>query len=171
MVNIWDDHDIIDGYGSYVDHFMRSEMFLGIGELAYKNYLLFQHHTKPSPSNSDQLWGGEEKEPSFIISRTKGPYIKHHPHHVMVRLGPEIIFLGIDARTERTRRMINSEDTYNLVLDSVAREVKDAGPGAIKHFILLLGVPIFYPRLVWLESILSSPFMGFLRFLNKRFGN
>ncbi|RPA86097.1 hypothetical protein BJ508DRAFT_411655 [Ascobolus immersus RN42] len=170
QVNIWDDHDIIDGYGSYIDRFMRSDMFVGIGELAYKNYLLFQHHTKPNASNSDELAGGEDKEDSFVISKTKGIYIKHHPHNVVVRLGPEIIFLGIDARTERTRKMINTESTYDLVFDRVAREIKEAGEGVIKHLILLLGVPIFYPRLVWLETILQSPLFGALSFLNKRFG-
>jgi hypothetical protein len=30
-VNIWDDHDIVDGFGSYKDKWMRAPMFLGIG--------------------------------------------------------------------------------------------------------------------------------------------
>jgi hypothetical protein len=36
--------------------------------------------------------------------------------------------------------------------------------------ILLLGVPIAYPRLQWLENIFSSPLIAPLRILNKRFG-
>jgi len=31
-------------------------------------------------------------------------------------------------------------------------------------------VPIAYPRLVWLENFLTSPVLGVIRFLNKRFG-
>ena len=29
QINIWDDHDIIDGFGSYSDHFMRCPVFRG----------------------------------------------------------------------------------------------------------------------------------------------
>jgi hypothetical protein len=36
QLNIWDDHDIIDGFGSYTDHFMKCHVFRGIGGVAYK---------------------------------------------------------------------------------------------------------------------------------------
>jgi hypothetical protein len=36
QINIWDDHDIIDGFGSYTDHFMQCEVFRGIGGVAHK---------------------------------------------------------------------------------------------------------------------------------------
>jgi hypothetical protein len=36
QLNIWDDHDIIDGFGSYTDHFMRCSVFRGIGGVAHK---------------------------------------------------------------------------------------------------------------------------------------
>jgi hypothetical protein len=38
---------IIDGFGSYVDEFMRCSVFKGIGGVANKYYLLFQHHLAP----------------------------------------------------------------------------------------------------------------------------
>jgi hypothetical protein len=63
QLNLWDDHDvgsswtrydavansiqIIDGFGSYVDEFMRCPVFRGIGGVANKYYLLFQHHLAP----------------------------------------------------------------------------------------------------------------------------
>ena len=50
QLNIWDDHDIIDGFGSYTDHFMRCAVFRGIGGVAHKYYLLFQHHLAPPKS-------------------------------------------------------------------------------------------------------------------------
>jgi hypothetical protein len=37
QINIWDDHDIIDGFGSYTDHFMRCHVFRGIGGVAHKS--------------------------------------------------------------------------------------------------------------------------------------
>lgn len=36
QINIWDDHDIIDGFGSYTDHFMKCPVFRGIGGVAHK---------------------------------------------------------------------------------------------------------------------------------------
>lgn len=36
QINIWDDHDIIDGFGSYTDHFMQCHVFRGIGGVAHK---------------------------------------------------------------------------------------------------------------------------------------
>jgi hypothetical protein len=78
-------------------------------------------------------------------------------------------FLGIDARTERTRHQINYPETYEQIWNHVDAHVTKSN-GAIRHLILLLGVPIAYPRLQWLENILRSPIIGPLRFLNKRFG-
>lgn len=50
QLNLWDDHDIIDGFGSYVHEFMKCDVFRGIGGCAYKYYMLFQHHLAPPVS-------------------------------------------------------------------------------------------------------------------------
>jgi len=47
---------------------------------------------------------------------------------------------------------------------------KELVPGKTKHLLLLLGVPIAYPRLVWAETLMTSRFMAPLRMLNKMFG-
>ena len=67
-----------------------------------------------------------------------------------------------------TRHQINYPETYDQIFHRTSAELQ-ANP-AIKHLILLLGVPIAYPRLQWLENILQSPLVGPIRFLNKRFG-
>lgn len=36
QLNIWDDHDIIDGFGSYTDRFMQCAVFRGVGGVAHK---------------------------------------------------------------------------------------------------------------------------------------
>jgi hypothetical protein len=84
------------------------------------------------------------------------------------QLGRRIAFAGIDARTERTRHQINYPETYKIFFDRIHSELL-ANPET-KHLILLLGVPIAYPRLQWLENILQSPIIGPIRFLNRRFG-
>ncbi|KAK5132641.1 hypothetical protein LTR08_008763 [Meristemomyces frigidus] len=191
QLNIWDDHDIIDGFGSYTDHFMRSPVFRGIGGVAHKYYLLFQHHIPPplstfttdAPQTTDAqgpsgdsvqmrdtyVMTTQQEDPSFIIGKRPGPYVEERSRSLYCQLGKRIAFLGIDARTERTRHEVNYPDTYDLIFQHARRQIS-ASRGEIKHLVLLLGVPIAYPRLQWLENILHSPIIGPIRFLNKRFG-
>jgi hypothetical protein len=102
MVNMWDDHDIIDGFGSYPDHFMQSPVFKGLGGIAYKYYLLFQHQSVPEETTAD--------EPSWIIGKHLGPYIEHASRSIFMNFGSPIAFLGIDCRTERRRNEMHSSD-------------------------------------------------------------
>lgn len=191
QINVWDDHDIIDGFGSYTDHFMKCAVFRGIGGIAHKYYLLFQHHVPPpastfTTSNKSTMNGytpnrdpeqlkhayvavEKHADPMFVIGGKPGPYVEEHSMSLFTQLGAHIAFMGLDARTERTRHQINYPETYNLVFNHAHRQIS-ASNGQIKHLILLLGVPIAYPRLAWLENILTSPIIGPVRFLSKRFG-
>ncbi|KAI9845329.1 MAG: hypothetical protein M1837_004951 [Sclerophora amabilis] len=194
QINIWDDHDIIDGFGSYTDHFMQSHVFRGIGGIAHKYYMLFQHHFPPPVSTftseapqttKSQGTGGtgadpgqlgdtfvmqeKHEDPSWIIGSKPGPYVAERSRSLYMQLGHKVAFVGLDARTERTRHQINYPETYDLVFQRLNTELAHKA-GQIKHLVVLLGVPIAYPRLIWLENILTSPIIGPIRFLNKRFG-
>ncbi|KAF8454221.1 hypothetical protein BGX38DRAFT_1141179 [Terfezia claveryi] len=152
MMNMWDDHDIIDGWGSYTDHFMQCPVFLGVGSAAWRYYMVFQHHTPPRVRVRVRMRVGCCRR---------------------IKEGRSIALLALDARTERTRHVICPPETYDAIFARLERELTRAGAGGeqpIKHILILLGVPIAYPRLVWLEMILRSPVMGVLNFLNKRFG-
>ena len=107
---------------------------------------------------------------SFIQGHKPGPYVEERSLSICTRLGSSILFLGLDARMERTRHQINYPETYDQVFERLEREVAIAPPGKIKHLVVLLGVPIAYPRLIWLENIITSPLITPVRFLNKRFG-
>ncbi|KAF1350590.1 hypothetical protein EJ07DRAFT_169120 [Lizonia empirigonia] len=193
QVNIWDDHDIIDGFGSYTDHFMKCAVFRGIGGVAHKYYLLFQHHLAPpkstfttdapkttsadptgttpaDPVQLDKTWvmTNDTGDPSYIIGSKPGPYVEECSRNIYCQLGARIAFAGIDARTERTRHQINYPETYKMVFDRLDEEF--SANTNLKHLIFLLGVPIAYPRLIWLENILQSPLIAPIKFLNKRFG-
>lgn len=108
------------------------------------------------------------EDPSYIIGKSPGPYVEERSRSIYCQLGARVAFVGIDARTERTRHQINYPETYNQIFARASKEL--AANQNIKHLILLLGVPIAYPRLQWLENILQSPIIGPIRFLNKRFG-
>lgn len=96
MINIWDDHDIIDGFGSYPHQFMSSPVFSGLGAVAFKYYMLFQHHSLSTETSID--------EPSWLLGASPGPYIKELSRSVFMFLGMKVAFLGLDCRTERMVR-------------------------------------------------------------------
>ncbi|PBP22481.1 hypothetical protein BUE80_DR006699 [Diplocarpon rosae] len=152
MINIFDDHDIIDGFGSYPDSYMRSPIFSGLGSVAFKYYMLFQHQSS--------IEEGEETEPSWILGTQPGPYIKELSRSVFTTLGREIAFLGLDCRTERMYDEIVSIETYHKVFDRLEKEIIK---GQTKHLIVLVGVPVAYPRLVWLENIVMEPIKALSR--------
>lgn len=175
---------------------MQCAVFRGIGSIAMKYYLLFQHHVPPplttyttdapqtthstgpkgengpgpDPGQLKNSFVHREKEedPSFIIGSRPGPYVEERSRSLWMQLGARIGLLGIDARTERTRHQVNYPDTYDLIFKRAEKELT-ACP-ALTHLIVLLGIPVAYPRLQWLENILNSPIIGPIRLLNKRFG-
>lgn len=156
----------------------------------FRYYLLFQHHIAPPqstfttdmlstepvdgmPADPVQLkdsWVLKDDVPdsSYILGSKPGPYVEERSRSIYAQLGARIAFVGIDARTERTRHQVNYPETYDLIFARMENEFR-SNPG-IKHLILLLGVPIAYPRLQWLENIFSSPIIAPIRLLNKRFG-
>lgn len=166
MVNVWDDHDIIDvsqksdpcsitlsnhslqGYGSYPHHFMSTKVFTGLGAVAFKYYMLFQHQSIVPET--------QREEPSWLLGASPGPYINELSRSVFMFLGRKIAFLGLDCRTERMRDEVLSQESYDIVFDRCRTEIIK---GETKHLIVLLGVPIAYPRLNFLENILTSRMM------------
>ncbi|KAF2118228.1 hypothetical protein BDV96DRAFT_569512 [Lophiotrema nucula] len=156
MVNIWDDHDIIDGFGSYPHHFMQTPVFTGLGAVAFKYYMLFQHQSVVAET--------EKTEPSWLLGDAPGPYIHEQSRSIFLSLGGRTSFLGVDCRTERQRDEILTEKSWDRVFDRLEAEIKK---GETKHLIVLLGVPIAYPRLNFLENILTSRFMDPLKALGR----
>ncbi|KAI1408968.1 hypothetical protein F5Y13DRAFT_203956 [Hypoxylon sp. FL1857] len=156
MVNMYDDHDIIDGFGSYPDNFMRSPVFSGLGNVAFKYYMLFQQQSLPDET--------EETEPSWILGTKPGPYIHEKSRSMFMFLGGKVALLAVDCRTERTRDEVVTEDTWKKLVDRCEDELFESDT---KHLLVLLGVPIAYPRLVWLENILTSRLMDPIKALGK----
>ncbi|PGH09093.1 hypothetical protein GX51_00847 [Blastomyces parvus] len=145
MVNMWNDHDIIPGYGSFADQLMRSPVMSGVGELAFKYYMLFQHQSVPEETHLD--------EPSWLFGANPGPYIRQRSRSVFMNMGKRVAFLGVDCQTERTRDDVLFDESSDLIFTRCHDQIMK---GETKHLIVLLSVPIAYPRLVWLENVLSS---------------
>ncbi|EGY17362.1 uncharacterized protein VDAG_01044 [Verticillium dahliae VdLs.17] len=156
MINMWDDHDISDGYGSYPHHDQNSPCFSGLGAVAFKYYMLFQHQSIPVETPST--------EPSWLLGEKPGPYINELSRSLFTSLGSKVALLAVDARTERTEDDVISEGSWKLIMDRCYAEVKS---GTTEHLLVLLGVPIAYPRMVWLENILTSRIMDPVKAMGK----
>ncbi|SCU98598.1 LAMI_0F15456g1_1 [Lachancea mirantina] len=158
-INVWDDHDIIDGFGSYSHSFMKNEVFSAVGKAAYKYYMLFQHHVSIEEKTAYL------EDPMWILGKRKGEYIGEQSHSVFTRLGPKWGMLGLDCRTERKLKEIVRRETYDRVF---ARLEKEVHREKLDHLMVMLGVPIAYPRLVWLEWLFSSRLLAPLKYLSKK---
>ncbi|KAJ5544679.1 hypothetical protein N7535_006933 [Penicillium sp. DV-2018c] len=145
MVNMWNDHEIFEGFGSYHDDFMQTSVISGIGKIAFKYYLLFQHHSVPDETEVD--------EPSWLLGAQPGPYIEQKSRNLFMSLGHGVSFLGLDCRTERRSNEVLSEETCDLLWDRCHREIMK---GETKHLIVLSSVPVAYPRVAMLRKFTNS---------------
>lgn len=162
MVNMLDDHDLIDGFGTYPDDLMLAPVFNRIGSRGYFFYLLFQQFINDEVdgvSNTDTSRANPTPFRSMIIGGP-GAYIPYPTHSLMVWLGPKQAMLLIDCRAQRKITQICAADTYKRCFEAI-KEL----PSSVEHLIVQLGVPISYPRMVYLEKILSSnnPFIKLIK--------
>ncbi|KAJ2904722.1 hypothetical protein MKZ38_007340 [Zalerion maritima] len=133
-----DDHDIFDGYGSFPDYMQNSQIFKNIGRVATDMYLLFQHHTTPEilrNVNSDQ--------DLFTVTGTGYHFVKY--------LGPDVVIVGPDCRSERSQSHVMAGPTYQGIFPKVAML-----PPSVQHCIWMVSVPLIYPRLETVEQLANT---------------
>ncbi|ORY94613.1 hypothetical protein BCR43DRAFT_442511 [Syncephalastrum racemosum] len=134
-VNMWDDHDIIDGYGSYPAEMQQAECFQVLFANACRFYFLFQHHTTLEFAQRDGMIQGSIKT----------------CQHIVTTLGPDIGLLSLDARGERTKFDVCQPKSYDIVFDAMYKL-----PPCVKHLIVCTGVPLIYPRLTLFEKAMDG---------------
>ncbi|PWN33689.1 uncharacterized protein FA14DRAFT_136026 [Meira miltonrushii] len=151
MVNMLDDHDLIDGFGTYPDDLMEAPVFNNVGRVGFKFYYLFQQFINPDVDGiSDEP--GKHPVKSIIIGR-QAAYVQYPHMSFLTYFGPKQQLLLIDCRAERKVHQICSKESYQKIFDRVRKM-----PQGVEHLVILLGVPLAYPRMVFLERTLSSSF-------------
>ncbi|CZT47918.1 related to WW domain protein [Rhynchosporium secalis] len=130
-----DDHDIFDGFGSYPEYMQSSNMFKNIGRVGIEMYLLFQHHT-----TLEILRNVNSDIDLFTITGSGWHFVKF--------LGPAVVVVGPDCRSERNHRQVLAGPTYQGIFPKVATL-----PPSVQHCIWMISVPIVYPRMESIESI------------------
>ncbi|KAB8200637.1 hypothetical protein BDV34DRAFT_230085 [Aspergillus parasiticus] len=137
-----DDHDIFDGYGSYPEHMQFSNMFKNIGRVGTEMYLLFQHHT-----TLELLRNASTDVDLFTITGTGWHFVKF--------LGPAVVVVGLDCRSERNPHQVVAGPTYQGIFPKVAML-----PPSVQHCLWMISVPVIYPRLETAEHIANTVASG-----------
>ena len=131
-----------DGFGSYPEYMQSSNMFKNIGRIGIEMYLLFQHHT-----TLEILRNVNSDTDLFTITGTGWHFVKY--------LGPAVVVVGPDCRSERTQRQVLAGPTYQGIFPKVATL-----PPSVQHCIWMISVPVIYPRLETVESIAQTMATG-----------
>ncbi|KAK1143795.1 hypothetical protein N8T08_006046 [Aspergillus melleus] len=137
-----DDHDIFDGFGSYPEHMQFSNMFKNIGRIGIEMYLLFQHHT-----TLELLRNVSTDTDLFTITGTGWHFVKY--------LGPAVVVVGLDCRSERNPHQVVAGPTYQGIFPKVAML-----PPSVQHCLWMISLPIIYPRLETAEHIAHTVATG-----------
>lgn len=132
------DHDIFDGFGSYPAYMQQTAIFKNIGRIAIEMYLLFQHHT-----TIEILRNVHTDQDLFTITGAGWHFVKY--------LGPAMVVVGPDCRSERTQTRVLAGPTYQGLFPKVALL-----PPSVQHCIWMISVPIVYPRMETVETLANT---------------
>ncbi|KAJ3098717.1 hypothetical protein HDU97_003776 [Phlyctochytrium planicorne] len=138
---VCDDHDLLDGYGSYPDFIRDAPIMRNAGRLAYRFYLLFQHHTTFAEAEREQ----------FLFPAPVG-------YSWLKASGPSTSILAIDSRVGRTETQVVAQDAWNAIyarLDSKLSSAKAAG-NPVKHLLVVATVPVVYPRMKLADTVIET---------------
>lgn len=117
-------------------------MFKNIGRIGIEMYLLFQHHT-----TLELLRNVSDDRDLFTITGTGWHFVKF--------LGPAVAAVGMDTRSERNPHQVMAGPTYQGLFPKMALL-----PPTIQHCLLLISVPLIYPRLDAAEQIAHTMATG-----------
>ena len=119
-----------------------SNMFKNIGRIGIEMYLLFQHHT-----TLDILRNVNNDMDLFTITGTGWHFVKY--------LGPGVVVVGPDCRSERNPHQVMAGPTYQGLFPKIAML-----PSSVQHCLWMVSVPLIYPRLETAEHIAQTVATG-----------
>lgn len=119
-----------------------SNMFKNIGRLGIEMYLLFQHHT-----TLEILRNVSDDVDLFTVTGTGWHFVKF--------LGPGVVLVGPDTRSERNPHQVMAGPTYQGLFPKIAML-----PPSVQHCILMIAVPIIFPRLEAAEQLAQTMATG-----------
>lgn len=129
-VMMWDDHDIIDGWGSYPPAFQQSPVFEMIYQVARDYFLLFQQHS----AAHDEVPMRLPLQPAFNKAARIGDYG----------------LLVLDLRSERTPDQVMSPASWDAAYRWLDEQTD------CKHLLIMSSIPVVHPDFSTLEMLLCA---------------
>lgn len=144
-VMMWDDHDIMDGWGSHPLELHASPVFQGIFEVAKAAFELFQRH--------------------MMGARAPATLPDQDAYTSGYRIGPAGL-LVLDMRSERQPRdqrgrillpeQVMSEKSWRAVYRWLDDQAKEEDPTKrMKHLFVMSSIPVVHPSFELLENLLG----------------
>jgi len=132
---IWDDHDILDGWGSYPTELQECAVYKEIFPNARESFALYQQQSRPT-----------ESHPLAIAAQDCFSF--------GCRIGSTAI-LAPDMRSERTLTQVLSPKSWKAIFDWLDALPNAAMPGGVKHLFLMSSIPVVHPDFAMLENALG----------------
>jgi phosphodiesterase/alkaline phosphatase D-like protein len=123
---MWDDHDIIDGWGSYPPARQNCAVYQGMFKIARKAFAVFQRHL-PESVQADKLG-----------------YAYSWAHQI-----GKLAIVGLDMRTERSENRVMSPEHWDAVYDWIDA-LED-----VEHLLVMSSIPVVYPGFDVVERLLG----------------
>lgn len=129
-IMMWDDHDIIDGWGSHALAMTDSAVGQGLFRAARRMFMLFQmavtdDHPLDPASHGSRTLGFATSFPGFDV-------------------------IAPDLRSERRPDRVMGQDGWLMVTKALAHRRSEA-----ERLFLMSSVPLLGPRLSWIESLIG----------------
>lgn len=146
-VMMWDDHDIIDGWGSHTAELHYSPVFQGIFQVAKAAFDLFQRQILGAPP------------PATLPGQTA--------HNSVYRFGstgllvldmrgerrPKSRLAGADGAITRLASQVMSEGSWKAVYHWLDTQIS---AGGLRHLLVMSSIPVMHPSFGQLEKMLGA---------------
>ncbi|MEO3432308.1 alkaline phosphatase D family protein [Inquilinus sp. CAU 1745] len=127
---MWDDHDLIDGWGSYLPERQNCPVFAGLWPIAQKVFAVFQQQLAPHEIRQGAIAPDQGFTFGHIIGNTA--------------------ILALDMRSERTIDRVLSREHWDAVYAWID------GLTELDHLIVMSSIPVVYPGFDTLERFLGA---------------
>jgi PhoD related phosphatase len=169
-VMMWDDHDIIDGWGSYSSEMQHCEVLQRIFHHARRAFWVFQMQQQledlPELILSDRA-DISQKDPQYAPVnwervRTRDPLslplLDGQPGFTSVYCAGPVAIVAADLRTERSRTQVLGQYSWQA-LQTWLRDIPEGErnhPGdSCQHLLFMSSVPVVHPKLSLAEELLE----------------
>lgn len=127
---MWDDHDIVDGWGSLADGRESWPVYQEVYAAAREAFLLFQQHCKPSEDIGGKIPGNDNLTYGMVLGKTA--------------------LIHLDTRSNRSPTQILPTREWKRINRWISKLPVD-----VQHLMVCVSIPLVYADFRWIEEALN----------------